>query len=201
MMPAPPTRGLYTGGSRTRPTPRRSPSSPDGTTTANVSEMDGLLQEAWRPINCKYAVDPKPNPVAFLRRYGQHVRRVPMIASLIDGRRLHRGLSCMKPLALGLGGWSLADLRFLPDRLLSWLADLRREVERLGKGGTLARRARAGHLFGPVPHQRPFRGCTKGAHLAQSSYLGVWLFGGLAVLGTHTLRWSIMVTPGVGFDF
>ena len=43
-------------------------------------------------------------------------------------------------------------------------------------GGTLARQARAGHLFGPVPHQWPFRGCTKGAHLAQCSYLGVWLY-------------------------
>ena len=41
-------------------------------------------------------------------------------------------------------------------------------------GGTLARRARAGHLFGPVPLQWPFRGCTKGAHLAQCSYLGTW---------------------------
>ena len=43
-------------------------------------------------------------------------------------------------------------------------------------GGTLAHRARAGHLFGLVPHQWPFRGCTKGAHLAQCSYLGVWLY-------------------------
>ena len=43
-------------------------------------------------------------------------------------------------------------------------------------GGTLARRAHAGHLFGPVPHQWPFRGCNKGAHLAQCSYLGVSLY-------------------------
>ena len=39
--------------------------------------------------------------------------------------------------------------------------------------GNLARRARIKHLFGPVPHQWPIRGCTKGAHLAQCSYLGV----------------------------
>ena len=39
----------------------------------------------------------------------------------------------MKPSALGLDGWSPADLRSLPDRLLGWLADLLREVERLGK--------------------------------------------------------------------
>ena len=47
---------------------------------------------------------------------------------------------------------------------------------RTPRGGAVARRVRAGHLFGPVPHQWPFRGCTKGAHLAQCSYLGVWLY-------------------------
>ena len=39
----------------------------------------------------------------------------------------------MNPLALGLHRWSLADLCFLADRLLSWLADLLPEVKRLGK--------------------------------------------------------------------
>ena len=47
-----------------------------------------------------------------------------MIASQLDGRRLCKGLSRMKPSALGLDGWSLADLRSLPDRVLGWLADL-----------------------------------------------------------------------------
>ena len=56
-----------------------------------------------------------------------------MIASQLDDCRLRKGLSRMKPSALGLGGWSLADLRSLPDRLPGWLADLLREVERLGK--------------------------------------------------------------------
>ena len=95
--------------------------------------MDGLLHDAWRPINRKYETDPEPDPAAFLRRYGNHVRRVPMIASRLDGPRLREGLSRMKPSAQGLDGWSLADLRSLPDRLLGWLADLLREVERLGK--------------------------------------------------------------------
>ena len=108
-------------------------SGPHGTTTANLAEMDGLLQDAWRPINCKYATDPEPDLAAFLRRYGTHMRRVPMIASRLYGPRLRKGLFRMKPLALGLDGWSLADLRSLPDRLLGWLTDLLREVERLGK--------------------------------------------------------------------
>ena len=58
---------------------------PDGTATANLAEMDGLLQDAWRPIIRKYASDPEPDPAAFVRRYGRHVRRVPMIASQLDG--------------------------------------------------------------------------------------------------------------------
>ena len=106
---------------------------PDGTATANLAEMDGLLQDAWRPINRKYATDPEPDPLAFLRRYGHHVRRVPMLASQLDGPRLRKGLSRMKPSALGLDGWSLADRRSLSDRLLGRLADLLRAVERTGK--------------------------------------------------------------------
>ena len=74
--------------------------------------------------------------MAFMRRYGCHVRRVPMIASQLDGPRLRNGLSRMKPSALGLEGWNVADLRSLPDTLLGWLADLLREVERLGKWPT-----------------------------------------------------------------
>ena len=40
-----------------------------------------------------------------------------MIALWLDGPRLRMGLSRMKPSALGLDGWSLADLRSLLDRL------------------------------------------------------------------------------------
>ena len=107
-------------------------SKPDGFAMVNLSEMDGLLQEAWRPINRKYATDPDPDPAAFLPRYGHHVRRVPMIASQLYRPGLRKGLSHMKPSALGLDWWSLADLRSLLNRLLCWLADLLREVEHVG---------------------------------------------------------------------
>ena len=70
---------------------------PDGTATRNLAEMDGPLQDAWRPINRKYASDPQPNPAASLRRYGQQLRQVPKIASQLEGRRLRKGLSGMKP--------------------------------------------------------------------------------------------------------
>ena len=53
-----------------------------------------------------------------------------------------------------------------------------------GGGGTLARQARARHLLLPVPHRWPCRGCTKGA-----AFSAVQLFGRLAVLETHTLRY------------
>ena len=116
-------------------------SKPDGTATANLAEMDGLLQDAWRPINREYATDPEADSAAFLRRCGHHVLRVTMIASQLHGPCLRKGLSCMKPSALGLDGWSVAGLRSLPDRLLGCLADVVREVECLGKW--LARLAEA----------------------------------------------------------
>ena len=31
----------------------------------DLAEMDGLLQDAWRPINLKYAADPEPHFTVF----------------------------------------------------------------------------------------------------------------------------------------
>ena len=42
----------------------------DGTRTANLGEMDGLLQDALRLVNRKYADSPEPEPVALLRVVG-----------------------------------------------------------------------------------------------------------------------------------
>ena len=39
----------------------------DGIATANLAETDHLLQDAWRPINRKYATDATPDPAAFVR--------------------------------------------------------------------------------------------------------------------------------------
>ena len=71
--------------------------------------------KAWRPISCKNVVDPKPDPVAFLHRYGKHVRRVPMVTLLLDGHRLRKGCSRMKPAPLGLDGWTSAPSRQAPE--------------------------------------------------------------------------------------
>ena len=70
---------------------------PNGTAKANLREMDGLLQDAWRPINRKYAAAPEPDPAEFLRRYGHHMHGVPMLASPLTGHGGHN------PLAGGLG--------------------------------------------------------------------------------------------------
>ena len=60
----------------------------DGTATANQAQVDGLLQNAGRLINRKYALVPESDPAAFLRQYGHHVRWVRMIALWLDGFRL-----------------------------------------------------------------------------------------------------------------
>ena len=72
---------------------------PDGMPTANLREMDSLLQDAWRPINRKYAEAAEPDLAEFLRRYGRHVRCVPMISGPLTGRRLRRALMRMHPSA------------------------------------------------------------------------------------------------------
>ena len=106
---------------------------PDVTPTVNLREMGGLLQDAWWPINRKYADTPEPDLVAFLRRCRHHVWCVPMLASLLPGSPLRQGLVGMHPSALGLYGWSLTDLRSLADYPPDWMRDLLREVERLAR--------------------------------------------------------------------
>ena len=43
----------------------------------------------------------------------------------------------MRPSAMGLDGWSLQDLRALPDRVLQWLAQLLTLIEGMGQWPTL----------------------------------------------------------------
>ena len=81
-----------------------------------------------------------------------------MIVSRLDAPPLRKGLSRMKPSALGLDGWSLADLRSLPHRLLGWLSDLLREARlwRSWQGGSQRPQG------GPIPYATQWR--PPGAH-------------------------------------
>ena len=106
---------------------------PDGTPTANVQEMDELVRAAWGPINRKYAEGPEPFPEAFVAKYGHLLHRVPMLAKQLTGPYLRRRLMAMRPSAMGLDGWSLQDLRALPDRVLQWLAQLLALIEEMGQ--------------------------------------------------------------------
>ena len=97
---------------------------PDGSATANVREMDGLLREAWGPMNRKYAEAPEPCPEAFMAKYRRYLRKIPMLASQLTGGLLRKRLRAMSPSSMGLDGWSLQNLRSLLDRAPDWLAQL-----------------------------------------------------------------------------
>ena len=105
----------------------------DGTPTANVREMDELVRAAWGPINRKYAEGPEPCPETFVAKYGHLLHRVPMLAKQLTRPYLRRRLMAMRPSAMGLDGWSLQDLRALPDRVLQWLAQLLALIEEVGQ--------------------------------------------------------------------
>ena len=110
---------------------------PHGTPTANVREMDELVRAAWGPINRKYAEGPELCPEAFLAKYGHLLHRVPILAKQLTGRYLRHRLMAMRPSAMGLDGWSLQDLRALPDRVLHWLAQLLTLIEEMGQWPTV----------------------------------------------------------------
>ena len=118
-----------------------------------------------------------------------------MMDSRLDGPRLCKGLSRMKPSALGLDGWTLADLRSLPDRLLGWLADLLREVEHLGRWparlaeGYTALIPKEGP---PGPPEHP---------PAHGPFHGLHAMGGCALGGCHCVA-GVLGPPGpVAFGF
>ena len=79
-------------------------------------------------INCKYTAKPEPSVATVMEAHGCHLRR-PMASRPLMGQRLLRRAKGMRPLALGLGGWSVKDKRTMPPAVLSMLADFLRMVE------------------------------------------------------------------------
>ncbi|KAJ9439747.1 hypothetical protein DIPPA_29916 [Diplonema papillatum] len=101
--------------------------------TANVDEMDEVLNTAWDPILRKYKDGPEPEYEPFRDRFRDHIGPHMMEAGTITGEEL-RILLRKKPKksASGVDGWRMAELRELPLPLLNALADLLNLVEATG---------------------------------------------------------------------
>ena len=109
-------------------------SRPDGSLTADLSEMDTLLHDAWFPIMRKYVGVPEPSVPEFLEAYGNHLQHHHMEETEITGHRLRRRLAKMsRKTAKGLDAWGVADLAAAPTIVLDLLAQLLSAVERTGR--------------------------------------------------------------------
>ena len=60
-----------------------------------------------------------------------------MLAKQLTGPYLRRRLMAMRRSAMGLDGWSLQDLRALPNPVLHWLAQLLTLIEEMGRWPTV----------------------------------------------------------------
>ncbi|KAJ9437063.1 hypothetical protein DIPPA_05013 [Diplonema papillatum] len=101
--------------------------------TANIDEMDEVLNTAWDPILRKYKDGPEPEYEPFRDRFRDHIGPHMMEAGTITGEEL-RILLRKKPKksASGVDGWRMAELRELPLPLLNALADVMNLVEATG---------------------------------------------------------------------
>ncbi|KAJ9457850.1 Retrovirus-related Pol polyprotein from type-1 retrotransposable element R2 [Diplonema papillatum] len=108
----------------------------DGRLTANVEEMDEVLQEAWDPILRMYGEGrPEPEYEAFRRAFEGFIPRRQMDLRDVTGRELRDVLNKRKKktTACGVDGWRLDELKALPDELLDGFATLFNLVEERGE--------------------------------------------------------------------
>ena len=109
----------------------------DGTLTANVAEMDGILQKAWDPILRMYSRDkPEPQFGPFKAEYGRYMAAHPMGVKDITGEDLREVLRRAKKkkqsTSCGVDGWRIHELDCLPDSLLEGFAAFFNLVEKTG---------------------------------------------------------------------
>ena len=71
-----------------------------------------------------------------MAKYGHLLHGMPMLAKPVTGLYLTCRLMALRPLAMGLDGRSLHDLRALPDRVPHWLAQLLTLIEKMGQWPT-----------------------------------------------------------------
>ncbi|KAJ9463785.1 Retrovirus-related Pol polyprotein from type-2 retrotransposable element R2DM [Diplonema papillatum] len=108
----------------------------DGRLTANVEEMDEVLQEAWDPILRMYGEGrPEPEYEAFRRAFEGFIPRRQMDLRDVTGSELRDVLNKRKKktTACGVDGWRLDELKALPDELLDGFATLFNLVEERGE--------------------------------------------------------------------
>ena len=87
----------------------------DGTSTANATDMDEILQKAWAPIFRIYADKPEPDWTAFYVRFRAYITSVPMELSDLTGQDLATTLAHQSAKsAAGMDGWRVGELKRLP---------------------------------------------------------------------------------------
>ena len=109
----------------------------DGTLTSSLQEVDELLRAEWLPVFqkcCPATAIPEPSWEAFKTRFGAHVPqhcdgRVDALTPIILRETLGR---MSNKTSLGAGGWSVQELKLLPDALLELLCEFFHLVERTG---------------------------------------------------------------------
>ena len=107
----------------------------DGTLTGNVKEMDKLVRDAWMPIFAKHNEDkPPPSVDKFMQAYGRYIKRSPQECKPITLKELKRVLNKLSASSAGgLDGWTSADLKKLPGRILEQLLLMFDVVEDTGR--------------------------------------------------------------------
>ena len=107
----------------------------DGTWTGDRSEMDGMLCDAWLPIFRLYDQGCAPPSFhAFRERFQAHFP--PWSDFQWEGNTVEAMHEVLRKAnadtAIGVCGWRVAELKCLPDELLSMLCDVFNLIEEAG---------------------------------------------------------------------
>eukprot|EP00665_Eupelagonemidae_sp_cell47_P008443 gene8443-2313_t len=114
----------------------------DGTVTANISEMDRILRDAWLPIFDRYANSPEPDWPPFRDRFREFIVRRPMTMKPLTAADLAKTIARMKTKqAGGMDGWRAHELKHFPAEILELLAGLFNRIESTGEWPEALQRA------------------------------------------------------------
>eukprot|EP01064_Diplonema_japonicum_P020023 TRINITY_DN2902_c0_g1_i4.p1 TRINITY_DN2902_c0_g1~~TRINITY_DN2902_c0_g1_i4.p1 ORF type:complete len:858 (+),score=179.89 TRINITY_DN2902_c0_g1_i4:1265-3838(+) len=105
----------------------------DGSTTADVSEIDDACIEAWGPVMRMYDRDnPEPAWAPFAERFGRYVPHREQELDDITADEISAVLKTRTRGACGVDGWRLKELKKIPTPLLQRLAHFYNRVEEEG---------------------------------------------------------------------